>query len=571
MFKLVRFLKGYKLQLILGPIFKQIEALFELIVPLIMALIIDVGVKNRDAGYVLKMGGILILLGATGLISALTCQYFASVASQGTGTVLRNELFKHINTFSHAEIDKFGTAPLIVRLTNDVNQIQLAVAMLIRLAIRAPLLVIGAIIMTVNIDAELALIILAVTPFIAGVIYVIITRLTPFYKLIQRKLENIAVTTRETLSGARVVRAFSRQEREETRFKETVNDFADTSVRVSKLSALLNPVTSVIMNLGITAVIWFGGLRVYAGNLTQGKLIAFINYMTQILIAMLVAADLTLIFTKASASASRINELFEIKSSVYDSRDIKEIDFSNKTAVEFINVSFAYNKNSVLNGINLKINDGEKVGIIGGTGTGKSTLIYLIPRLYDVTRGNIKIYGTDVKEVPLEQLRKIVRLVPQQTKILTGTISDNLKWGDEKAGDNEILKALSIAQAARFVMEKPDGINALVTQDGKNLSGGQKQRLAIARALIGSPKILILDDSFSALDAATDYMLRQELKSECGGMTIITVSQRAGTIKYSDKIIVMENGEIAGTGTHDELYANCGVYREICESQSVGR
>jgi ABC-type multidrug transport system, ATPase and permease components len=558
MLRLARFLKGYKIQLIFGPAFKLTEAVFELIVPIVMASIIDKGVNNNDTAYVYKMGGVLVLLGVTGLACALVCQYFASVASQGTGTVLRNELFRHITSLSHAELDKFGTHTLVTRMTNDINQIQLAVAMLIRLVIRAPFLVVGAVIMTVMIDTKLSLVILAVTPIIACIIYFIMNKLTPFYKLIQKKLDNITLITRENLSGARVIRAFSCQDKERERFTEAGNDLADTAVRVGKMSALLNPLTSVMMNIGIIVIIWTGGRHVDIGTLTQGQLIAFINYMTQILIAMLVVADIVLIFTKAAASASRINEVFDTIPSITNNESNVVFDKS-KPAVNFSNVSFTYGNNKmVLENINLTINRGETIGIIGGTGSGKSTLINLIPHLYDVTLGTIEVNGT-------------VKVVPQQASVVSGTIADNIRWGNESATDDDIWKALSIAQADKFVSEKSDGIHTMIDQGGKNVSGGQKQRLTIARAIVGNPDILILDDSLSALDAATDYMLRKAIKENCVDMTVIMVSQRAGSLRHSDKIVVMDNGKILDIGNHTELYDRCQVYREICESQSVSR
>lgn len=571
MFKLVRFLKGYKIQLVFGPLFKLTEAVFELIVPIVMASIIDTGVKNNDTSYVYKMGGVLVLLGVTGLACALTCQYFASVASQGTDTVLRNEMFKHINSLSHSELDKFGTHTLVTRLTNDVNQIQLAVAMLIRLVIRAPFLVIGAVIMTVIIDTKLSLIIFAVTPVIAAIIYIIMNKLTPFYKLIQKKLDTIALITRENLSGARVIRAFSRQDKERKRFTDAGDDLADTAVRVGKLSALLNPLTSVIMNVGIILIIYVGGTHVDTGTLTQGQLIAFVNYMTQILLAMLVVADMVLIFTKAAASAARINEVFDTLPSIQDTETDVQLDKS-KPAIKFTDVSFTYGNNKmVLNNIGLTINHGDTVGIIGGTGSGKSTLVNLIPRLYDTTSGTVEIYGIESRSISIQQLRDIVKVVPQQASILSGTIADNIRWGNESATDDEIWEALRISQAENFVKEKSDDINTVITQGGKNISGGQKQRLTIARAIVGNPDILILDDSSSALDAATDYELRKAIKENCSDTTVIMVSQRVGSLRHADKIIVMDNGMIISAGTHVELYDTCLVYREICESQSVMR
>lgn len=573
MFKLVRFLKGYEKQLIIGPLFKLTEAIFELIVPVVMASIIDKGVNGNDTSYVYKMGGVLLLLAIVGLACALTCQYLASVASQGTGTALRNELFRHINSFSHAELDSFGTHSLVLRMTNDINQIQLAVAMLIRLVIRAPFLAAGAVIMAVRIAPQLSLIIFVVTPVITAVIYIIMTKLTPFYKVIQKKLEKVTLIVRENLTGARVIRSFSKQSREQVRFDEAGNDLTDTVVRVGKISALLNPLTSTLMNIGIIAVIWFGGYYVNSGSLTQGELVALINYMTQILLALLVVADMVLIFTRASASASRINEVFELRPSVTESADACEINLNTENpAIKFNNISFSYNREKMIfDDLNLCINQNELIGIIGGTGSGKTTLVNLIARLYDVTSGEIEIFGENVKAIKLGQLRDIIKIVPQQVSVISGTIADNVRWGNENASDEEVWEALRTAQAEEFVRSKPDKLNTYIDQGGKNISGGQKQRITIARAIVGKPKILIMDDSSSALDARTDQLLRKAVSENRSDMTVIIISQRAGTLKNSDRIFVMDNGEIVGVGKHDTLYDNCDLYREICESQSVSR
>ena len=561
MFRLARFLKGYLKELIIGPLFKFTEAVFELIVPLVMAAIIDNGVKNNDAAYVYKMGAVLIILGLTGLTCALICQYLASVASQGTGTIIRNELYKHINSLSHAELDKLGAHSVIVRLTGDVNQIQLAVAMLIRLVVRAPFLAVGAVIMTIIIDIQLSLVILCVTPIIVLVIYLIMKHLTPFYKLIQSKLERITLIVRENLAGARVIRAFSNQEKEQKRFDEAGNDLAATAVKVGRLSALLNPLTAVIMNSGIILILRFGGFRVEAGNLSQGQLIAFVNYMTQIMLACIVVADVVIIFTKASASAARINEIFGTKSSIISG---SVTEFANRAiAVKFNDVAFAYNEKPILENINLEIKKGETFGVIGATGSGKSTLVNLIPRFYDVSSGSIEIFGVDIRNIDLETLRKAVHIVPQQANVISGTVAGNIRWGNESATDDEIDEALRIGQAV--------GINSIIEQNGKNLSGGQKQRLTIARAIVGKPDILILDDSTSALDASTDLNLRKAIAENLKDTAVIIVSQRAGTLRRADKIAVMDNGEIVGLDTHFNLYDNCTLYREICESQAVSR
>lgn len=569
--KLARYLKDFKLQLILGPAFKLTEAIFELIVPLVMIKVIDIGVKNQDVPYVWRMGGLMLLLGVIGLACALTCQYFASVASQGTGTVLRNELYAHINTFSHAEIDRFGTHSLTTRLTNDINQLQYAVAMLIRLVIRAPFLAVGAIVMAMTIDLKLSLVILAATPLIILVLYLVMSRSVPFFKKIQGKLDRISLIARENLGGARVIRAFSKQKNEQERFRAASNDLADTSVMVGRLSALLNPLTYAIMNLGIAAILWFGGFQVDGGLLTQGEIIAFINYMTQILLALTVVANLVVTFTKASACAARVNEVFDTKPSIVSAAATEVERRPNAPEILFSNVSFSYQKTSetAIRDIDLSFARGESIGIIGGTGSGKSTLINLIPRFYDATRGYIQVEGTDVRDYPLEQLRSIIGIVPQNASIISGSVADNIRWGKESASEEEIWEALKIAQAEPFVRNLAEGLDTHLEQGGKNLSGGQRQRLTIARAIVGKPRILILDDSFSALDAATDRALRKAI-SEQEDMTVIMVSQRASSIKSADQIVVMDDGEVVGLGTHQQLLETCQVYREICQSQDQG-
>ena len=569
MFKLTRFLKAYKKQVILGPIFKLTEAIFELIVPLVMASIIDVGIKNNDIGYVLKMGGLMILLGAVGLGCALTCQYFASIASQGFGTAVRNALFRQMNRFSHAEIDRFGTPSLITRLTNDVNQLQYAVAMLIRLVVRAPFLAVGAMIMALSLDFKLSIVLLIAMPLIVLVLYLVMTRSIPFYRVIQKKLDRISLITRENLSGTRVIRAFSKQKQEKERFAAATEDLARTSIRVGRISALLNPITYVIMNLGIAAIIWFGGYRVEEGALTQGEIIAFVNYMTQILLALLVVANLVVTFTKAAASASRVNEVFETEPSVQDTAQNEAQAVPGAPKITFRNVTFRYQsaEEAELTDLSFTVETGQTVGIIGGTGAGKSTLVNLIPRFYDVNQGQVLIDGVDVREYPLRQLRKKIGMVPQRAVLFSGTIEKNMRWAKRDASEEEIRRALSIAQAAEFVDKLPDGLQTRVDQEGKNFSGGQRQRLTIARALVGNPEILILDDSASALDFATDAALRRAIQKETKGMTVLIVSQRASTIRHADQILVLDDGRAAGIGKHEELMENCEVYREICLSQ----
>ena len=574
MLKFARFLKQFKREVLIGPVFKLTEAVFELIVPLVMAQIIDVGIANGDRGYVLRMGGVMVLLGLVGLGCALICQYCAARASQGFGTVLRSEMFRHINTLSHGEIDQIGTPSLITRITNDVNQLQLAVAMLIRLVVRAPFLVIGATVMALLLDWKLACIFFVAAPLMALVLYLVMSRSIPFYRIIQKKLDRISLITRENLSGVRVIRAFSRQEKEKERFAQASEDQMSTSITVGRISALLNPLTSAIINLAIAAVIWFGGFRVDAGGMTQGEVIAFVNYLNQILLAMIVVANLVVIFTKAAASATRVDEVLELHPSIVNrvSRPAQEVEGSPEIA--FDAVSFAYPDAGAysLSDISFTVARGQTLGIIGGTGCGKSTLVNLIPRFYEVSQGSLKVDGVDVRDYPMEQLRGKVGIVPQRAVLFSGTLRQNMQWRKQDATDEEIWQALETAQAASFVRKMPDGLDSVILQGGKNLSGGQKQRLTIARALVGEPEILILDDSASALDFATDAALRQAIAKFSAGrgnrMTTIIVSQRANTVRYADQIVVLDDGKAAGIGTHEQLLESCQTYREIYWSQN---
>lgn len=574
MLKFARFLKQFKREVLIGPVFKLTEAVFELIVPLVMAQIIDVGIANGDRGYVLRMGGVMVLLGLVGLGCALICQYCAARASQGFGTVLRSEMFRHINTLSHGEIDQIGTPSLITRITNDVNQLQLAVAMLIRLVVRAPFLVIGATVMALLLDWKLACIFFVAAPLMALVLYLVMSRSIPFYRIIQKKLDRISLITRENLSGVRVIRAFSRQEKEKERFAQASEDQMSTSIAVGRISALLNPLTSAIINLAIAAVIWFGGFRVDAGGMTQGEVIAFVNYLNQILLAMIVVANLVVIFTKAAASATRVDEVLELHPSIVNrvSRPAQEVEGSPEIA--FDAVSFAYPDAGAysLSDISFTVARGQTLGIIGGTGCGKSTLVNLIPRFYEVSQGSLKVDGVDVRDYPMEQLRGKVGIVPQRAVLFSGTLRQNMQWRKQDATDEEIWQALETAQAASFVRKMPDGLDSVILQGGKNLSGGQKQRLTIARALVGEPEILILDDSASALDFATDAALRQAIAKFSAGrgnrMTTIIVSQRANTVRYADQIVVLDDGKAAGIGTHEQLLENCQTYQEIYWSQN---
>lgn len=570
MVKLRRFLKDYKKECIIGPLCKLFEAILELIVPLVMADIIDNGVANGDKEYVLRMGLVMVALAATGLLSALVCQYFASKASQGFGTKVRRALFSHINSLSHAELDKLGTPSLITRITNDVNQSQQMVAMTIRLLTRAPFIVIGSIIMAMTISVRMSIIFIIAAIIIGLILYFVMTKSIPIFSLMQKKLDKIGLISRENLSGNRVIRAFSKQKSEKERIDNSTEDLAVTSIRISKLSALLNPATYVVTDIAIIAIIWFCGLNVNAGNMQTGDIIALVSYMTQILLAMIVVANLVLLMTKGSASAARINEVLETEPSVKEkTQEIISVNTDESTPkIAFKDVSFSYGGgDDELSKISFEIKRGSTVGIIGGTGSGKSTLINLIPRFYDVTGGSVEVDGRDVKDYSFKQLRKQIGIVPQQSILFKGTIRDNMKWENPDITDEEIITALKNAQAYEFVSKLPMGLDSHVEQGGKNFSGGQRQRLCIARAIAAKPKVLILDDSFSALDFATDAALRKALSQYTHEMTVIIVTQRCSTIMNSDLILVLDDGMLAGKGTHKELLKNCETYKEICLSQ----
>ncbi|MGG7176846.1 ABC transporter ATP-binding protein [Clostridium paraputrificum] len=570
MYKLKDFLKPYKKECIVGPLFKLFEAILELILPTIMALIINNGVATKDTEYVFKMGGVMLIMTILGYGSAMICQYYAARASQGFGTNLRNALFRHISSLSYAEIDSFGTSSLVNRLTNDVNQLQVAVAMLIRLVVRAPFICIGAIIMAMILDFKLSLILIATTPFFAVILYLFIGKTSPMYKKYQQKLDKIASLLRENLGGVRVIRAFANISKEKDKFREANEDLTETAIDIGKISSLLNPLTLFVMNVAIIVLLWTGALQIESGRLSAGTIIAFINYMTQVLYALTTVSGLIVIFTKASASGTRIKEIFETTSSINDiNKDINNNAKESISAIKFENVSFSYSKTGdmALQNISLEIGKGETIGIIGGTGSGKSTFINLIPRFYDVTEGRILVEGIDVRNYPLKKLRRKISVVPQKTELFTGTIADNLRWGNENASIEEVIEAAKIAQAHEFISKLPKGYDREVARGGANFSGGQKQRLTIARALVKKPEILILDDSSSALDFATDAALRKAIKKVSKELTTIIVSQRASTIKTSDKILVFDDGVLVGTGTHDELMNSCDVYKEICLSQ----
>lgn len=566
--KLTRYLKHFKLHVLLGPAFKMAEAVLELMVPLVMAGIIDLGVRGGDREYIWRMGLLLALLGVLGLACSLTCQFMASRASQGYGTRLRGDLFRHIASLSHAELDRFGSASLITRLNSDVNQLQQAVAMLIRLVFRAPFLAIGATVMAMLLDLQMSFIFLIAALTIALLLYLIMSRSVPYFGKIQRLLDRVSLITQENLEGTRVIRAFSRQETERTRFDAVGEELRNTSLQVNRLSALLNPLTAIVANTAILAIVWFGGLRVDAGTLTQGQVVALWNYMTQILLALIVVANLVVLFTKAAASARRVNEVLETSPSVSDRDNHPVTPIPGAPRISFRAVSFAYpGGGTCLDGLTLEVAPGETLGIIGGTGAGKSTLVNLVPRFYDATAGQILVDGVDVKRYPFSQIRSSIGLVPQTNLLFSGTLRTNLRWGKADATDETLWAALELSQSAAFVRALPDGLDARVEQGGKNFSGGQRQRLAIARALVGSPSILILDDSASALDYATDAALRRALRQQTGDMTVLMVSQRVNTVRGADRIVVLDSGRVAGVGTHATLFDSCPVYREICLSQ----
>lgn len=568
MFKLRRFLKHYKKELILGPFFKLLEAIFELIVPLVTASIIDKGISAGDSSYVIKMSGVIVILGICGLGFALTCQFFAAKCAYGFGSELRDALYKHINRFSHAEIDKFGTSSLITRVTNDTVLAQNGVNMFIRLAVRAPFLIAGASVMAIILDPKLSTVLLIAAPIIAAVIFLVMRKTVPMYKKIQKGLDKVSLLTRENLDGVRVIRAFSKQEKEQNEILNENETLCKNSVVAGRISSILNPVTFMIMNLAIIAILWFGGNRVYAGELTQGEITAFVNYMTQILLALIVLVNLVVVFTKAASSASRINEIFETVPSMNDGQEFT-FDFSSD-AVKFENVSFSYPDagDLSLKNISFSLKKGEILGIIGGTGSGKSTLANLIPRFYDIQNGKIKIFGKNIKDYSMTELRKIISTVPQKATLFSGTIAENLRWNNPLATDEEIISALKIAQAMDFVSALPDGINTPVSQGGKNFSGGQRQRLTIARAIVGKPPVIILDDSMSALDYATDLALRKAIDSELSDCAVIMISQRTTSLQNADKILVLDDGETVGLGTHSQLLESCEEYAEIYNSQN---
>lgn len=577
-----RFGGKFRRYMVIGPACKLIEVIFDLLTPLVIAQMIDKGIGVHDVNAVVHYGMLLGAMAVIGISFTLVCQKMAALTSQGMGTDIRGALYKHINKLSYAELDRFGTPSLITRITNDVNQVQLAVALGVRMLIRWPFLAVGSMCAALAIDLKLGIIFLICTPAIGLVFWFVMARCIPYYKQLQAKLDRIALICREGLSGARVVRAFVREDHERERFAQAADDQANTAIAVGKLSSILNPVTFLVMNLGVCAILWVGGIQVNVGELTQGQVMAFVNYMTQTLTSIVYVANLVVVFTKASASASRINEVLNCVPSITDEDNQpvalpKPGNVAPVPALSLSHASFSFGAGAAnaVSDVTLELPPGKTLGIIGGTGSGKSTLVSLIPRLYDAGTGSVSVMGSDVRAWPLDQLRHVVATVPQRASLVSGTIRSNLTWRDEAATDEELWAALDMAQASEFVRNKPQGLDAPVEAGGKNFSGGQRQRLTIARALVGSPQVLIMDDSASALDFKTDAALRHAIRERsvrgaaAGGLplTTVIVSQRVSTVRDADMICVLDHGSVAGLGTHDELYASCQLYREICQSQ----
>ncbi len=564
--KMTSFFAPYKKELIVGPFCKLVEAVLELLIPLIMAEIIDNGIAKADWKFVLEYSGLIALTCTAGLCFALVCQIFASRCSQGFGTDVRNALFKHINSLSPEQFDDFGTPSLLTRLSGDINQLQVAVAMLIRLVVRAPFIIIGSVIMAVILNPKLSVVFIIATPIIAAALFFIMRSTIPRYKKVQRKVDDLSAVTRENLTGVRVVRAFAKEEEERERFDNEAKQLAKAASVVGAVSALLNPVSLLIINLAITAVVYFGGDMVNTGSMTQGEVTAFVNYLTQISLALVVTANLVVIFTKASASGARVREVLNTAPSITDGEGVQWGE-EGAPRVEFKDVSFGYGGNDVLQNISFKVYPSKVVGVIGGTGSGKSTLVNLMPRFYDTRKGSVLIDGRDVRDYKLKQLRDRIGYVPQRTVLFSGTIRDNMLWGNPGATDEDIWQALKTAQAEEFVSKLPEGLDTPVNQGGKNFSGGQRQRLTIARALVRRPEIVIMDDSASALDFATDLKLRTAIRHDLTDTTTFIVSQRATSVRHADLIIVLDGGIPVGMGRHDELMRTCEVYREIVHSQ----
>lgn len=567
--ELLRYLKDYKKESVLGPLFKLLEASFELFIPLVIANIVDIGIRDRDLPYVWHMGILLVALAMIGLVCSITAQYFAAKAAVGFATELRHDLFAHIQSLSYSELDTIGTSTLITRMTSDVNQVQSGINLVLRLFLRSPFIVFGAMVMAFTIDVKAALIFAVTIPLLSVVVFGVMLVSIPLYRRVQGCLDRVMGITRENLTGIRVIRAFNQQEHEKQSFEEANGQLVREQIFVGKISAMMNPVTYVIINGAIVVLIWTGALQVEAGILTQGAVIALVNYMSQILVELIKLANLIISITKSLACARRIQAVFETRPGMRETAEGPVTEQEDAGEVVFEHVSFTYEnaKEPSLTDIHFSVKRGQTIGIIGGTGSGKSSLVNLIPRFYDVTSGRLLIRGRDAKEYPYAQLRSKIGIVPQKAVLFKGTIADNLRWGKEDATEEEMRKALAAAQALDFVEEKEEGLNTAVLQGGKNFSGGQKQRLTIARALVKDPEILILDDSASALDYATDASLRKAIRSLNPEMTVFIVSQRAASVWNADQIVVLDDGEIAGLGTHQELLETCQVYQEIYYSQ----
>lgn len=572
--RLLGYLKKHPVITILAPLFKMLEATFELFVPLVVAQMIDVGIAGNNGAYLWKMGGLLILLGIIGFSFSLTAQYFAAKSAISAGMAMRSDLFAHINTLSYQEIDAIGTSTLINRMTGDVNQVQNGVNMFLRLFLRSPFVVLGAMVMAFTVDVKAARPFAVTIPALLIVVFIILLASMPLYKAVQKQLDRVLLSTRENLLGIRVVRAFGRQKEEMEHFRQETDQLYGKQIFVGKISALLNPLTYVIINLGIIAVLYFGGIQVHEGSLTQGQVIALINYMSQILTELIKLANLIILLSRSLASLGRVNALFDVQTSIpKEGKLFTPEPGTNCAAVEFEHVSFSYagSKSAALKDLSFRAMPGETIGIIGGTGSGKSTLASLIPRFYECSEGTIRLFGQDIHSFAPASIRKHIGIVPQKAAVFSGSLRENMQWGKKDASDTEIYQALTIAQAREFVDAKKEGLDLMIQQQGSNLSGGQKQRLTIARALVGAPSILILDDSASALDFATDARLRKAIRENTGNTTVFIISQRVSAVKNADRILVMDDGRIAGCGTHRELLDSNEIYQEICASQLSGK
>ncbi|MEG0227201.1 MAG: ABC transporter ATP-binding protein [Lachnospiraceae bacterium] len=565
--KLLKYLKKYRKEAIIGPLFKLLEAGLELLVPLVVAQMIDVGIKAKDSAYIWNRGGVLVLFAILGCTCSLTAQYFAAKAAVGFGTGLRHDLFAHVESLSYREIDAVGSSTLVVRMTSDINQVQSGVNLFLRLFLRSPFIIIGAMVMAFTIHIKMALIFLVAVPILGGVIYLVMTMTIPLYQKVQKSLDALQLTTKENLKGIRVIRAFGTQKTEQQEFAEESSQLMKYQLFVGKISALLNPVTYIIVNMAMIGIVWFGGQTVQRGELTQGQVIALVNYMMQILLALLALANLIISFTKALASAGRINEIFALSGSLKEGTQSQKQQTQERVCMQHVEFTYQGDQEATLSDITFTANQGETIGIIGGTGSGKTTLVNLIPRFYDATKGMVSVDGQQVTQYRLQELRQKIGVVPQEAELFHGTISENIRMGKKGASQEEMIEAITIAQANDIVSEMPEGLDTVISEGGKNLSGGQRQRLTIARALVKKPEILILDDSTSALDFITDARLRKSLEEHTNSMTIFIVSQRASSLMHADQIIVLEDGHIAGKGTHGELLASCSVYQEICHSQ----